>query len=135
MSHQYPHMSPLDLTVWRRFLLLHPSHFERIRYDVRVGSGSATWPEDAGQPPIEWLRLNQKRIDAVGVWKGGTAIIEVKPRASFSALGQLLAYRDLLGNKERPREPMTLWVVCADRDVDLDPTFLRYGVSVVAVGV
>jgi len=128
-------MSPLDLNVWRRFLLLHPTKFEGLRYDVRVGTGSAEWPEGAGEIPYDWLILNQKRIDAVGTWQGGTAIIEVKPRASFSALGQVLAYRDLLRDKEKPKEPVTLWVICGERDADLDATFLRYGVSVLSVGV
>lgn len=127
-------MSPLDLNVWRRFLLLHPDKFTSLRYDVKVGTGARPWPASEGPKPEDWEALTQKRIDAVGIWNGSTAIIEVKPRASFTALGQLLAYRTLLAEKERPTAPVTLWVVCEERDADLETTFLSYGVSVVSVG-
>ena len=127
-------MSPLDLTVWRRFLLLHPDQFESLTYDVRVGDGQAE-PEDEEQGHAhEWLQLAQKRIDAVGIWQNTIAIIEVKPKASFTALGQLLVYRDLYTATKKPTASVTLWAVCGSADREVRLTYLRLGVSILEVG-
>jgi hypothetical protein len=128
-------MSPDDQRVWRRFLLLHPSKFEAFRYDVRVGSGQFAWDGPEANPPAEWLAIAAKRIDVVAQRHGTTCIIEVKPRASMSAIGQVLSYRDLYAAKEKPSTPLECWVVCEYRDEDLIPTYLRHGIGVVAVGV
>jgi len=131
---KFPHMSPDDTIVWRRFLVIHPLMFTDLRYDVRVGAGQVAWDGPEANPPSEWLAIAAKRIDVVALHAGRPAIIEVKPRASMSSLGQVLSYRDLLTRKQKPSTPYECWVVCATEDADLGPTFLRYGVGVIAVG-
>ena len=134
MQARYPHMSPLDARVWRRFLILHPLKFRALTYDVTVGTGAFAWDVPDINPPSEWLALAAKRIDVVGKWADEIAIIEVKPRASMSALGQVLSYIDLYRQKEKPSQRVSGWVVCEHRDEDLVPTFVRFGIGVVAVG-
>jgi len=131
---KFPHMSPEDSIVWRRFLVLHPLMFTELRYDVHVGTGQIAWNGPKANPASEWLAIAAKRIDVVALHDGRPAIVEVKPRASMSAIGQVLSYRDLLTHAEKPSTPYECWVVCASRDADLGPTYLRYGIGVIAVG-
>jgi len=90
---KYPHMLPNDIEIWERFLRNFPALFDRIDYDLHVGDARGF---SEGDP--DWKRrlaeaLTKFRIDAVG-WQGERpTIIEVKPYASLSALGQLLGYR------------------------------------------
>ena len=46
---RYPHMSQADIPVWTRFLKRHPTFFDLVEYDVRVGAGrGAPGGSDAG---------------------------------------------------------------------------------------
>lgn len=79
--------------------------------------------------------LTEKRIDAVGFNGDGITVIEVKPRGGASALGQVLVYRDLYREKEKPALPLAALVVCNYIDADVRLSALRFGVSFLAVGV
>ena len=86
-------MMPNDIALWERFLTQHKDLFDRIDYDLHVGTGYGYSEDDP-----EWRinlasALTQFRIDAVG-WSGSQpTIIEVKPYAGLSALGQVLGYQ------------------------------------------
>jgi len=77
------------------FLAKYGEYFERFEYDVHLGEGV---PLKHIYPP-EIVRaakiLTQKRVDVVGYRGEEVWIIEVKPDAGLSALGQLLGYRAL----------------------------------------
>lgn len=90
---KYKHMFGIDLELWERFLRRHGKYYSRFDYDVRVGRGIVL---PAGYPPnIAGMAkaLTQKRIDAVGYHNEEVWLIEIKPDAGLSALGQLLAYK------------------------------------------
>ncbi len=99
------HMLPRDREIWQRFLLGHEDEFELFEYDVlcgpklRVESEELPWLGDLSE------RLMSLRIDVLAHKKGETWLIEVKPNAGLSALGQLMAYRYYLNpNKYEPNE-------------------------------
>lgn len=127
-------LSPDDLLVWRRFISVHGARIRHAEFQVRVGKGARPWPAGAGPEPPDWSALTSKRIDVVAETDLGLTLIEVKPRASASALGQLLLYRDLYVEEKRPTTLVALWVVCYFGDADLTATALRYGVAIHAVG-
>ena len=108
---KYPHMSVEDKLVWDRFVGKFPDRFDSVDYDFRVGEGEQLQLELDETFQRMVTMLSQLRIDAIG-WNGEQpTIIEVKPRAIVSALGQIQGYR-ILFVKEFPqiKAPKTLMV-------------------------
>ena len=108
---KYKHMSPYECLLWDEYLYRFQDFYDRFEYDVHVGEGSTlpgvTTPEFLAAGKL----LTQKRIDAVGYRPGEIWIYEVKPDAGLSALGQLLAYRDLYTRQFLPGESIHLALV------------------------
>ena len=88
----YPGMLPREIIIFREWLKQHESEYDRIDYNVRIGSGTDPgpgWPDNVRQMAIQNTQL---RIDAVA-WQGNQpTIIEVKDRAGASAAGQIVTY-------------------------------------------
>lgn len=93
--HKYPGMAPREVIIFRAWLALHQSEYDRFEYNVRVGNGID--PGDA-YPAIyrqQYIENTQKRVDVVA-WKGDQpTIIEVKDRATASSMSQILTYKAL----------------------------------------
>lgn len=89
---KYPHMMPGDVEIWERFIENNPDAYEDVAYDVSVGAGPDFDTSLGDSPDATALNLYLKKIDVVG--KKGTRIdiIELKPNAGASALGQVLGY-------------------------------------------
>lgn len=90
--YKYPHMMPADVLLWERFMAAYPNTYSAVSYDVVVGDGADfdVSGADVGQGSQE--RLYKLKIDVVGYRAGKTDIIELKPLAGNSAVGQVLAY-------------------------------------------
>lgn len=99
---KYPHMLPADVALWERFIDRNPGYFSRVEYDVHVGGGLdiQEWWTDSERQAYSWLAA--KRIDVVGHRNNQIYIIEVKPEAGISAIGQVLCYRMLYREKYKP---------------------------------
>lgn len=131
---KYPHLMVSDIRIWEHYLETVNHGFSSFEYDVHVGEGLLVDTE--WEPEIKRMAvaLSEKRIDVVG-WKGEIpVIIEVKPAASMSAIGQVLSYRELyierFGKSISP-----LLMIVTDRELP-DTKFLcnRFGIRLVAVG-
>jgi len=86
---------PKDVKIWERFIDQNPDSFGLVSYDVRVGEGMKL-PDDAEEPyASDMYHLSKKRIDVVGLKANEAWIIEVKPRAGFTAIGQALGLTEL----------------------------------------
>ena len=113
---KYPHMFPLDIAIWERFLVAYGSDYLNFSYDVKVGSGS---PVPAGTPE-NYARmqevLSKYRIDAVGFRSNEIDIIEVKPDAGTIAIGQVVAYTTLYLRDIKPSLPVR-GVIVTDREL------------------
>lgn len=93
--YKYPHMKPLDVAIWERFIDQNPNAYETVQYDFNVGD----------PPPFNTLMddgedLNQDalyrlKIDVVGKKGNSIDIIEIKPSAGASAIGQVQSYQKL----------------------------------------
>jgi len=116
---KYPHMFPRDIVIWERFLLKHASKFTGFDYDIKVGSvpvfpdGFDSGIYKAGE--VLW----KKRIDAVGYKANEIIIIEVKPNAGASAIGQILGYIQLYRNEIKPAQKIIGMIVTDFPDIDL----------------
>jgi hypothetical protein len=130
---KYPHMAPLDVPVWEKFLIQHGPEFTGFDYDVRVGKG-ITPAADLPEPyRSDAIMLSQKRIDVVGYRPSGIWIIEVKPQASIAALGQVLTYTELFIATRRHDLPVTPIVVCESIDTDMAEIFKSKAIQLVLV--
>jgi hypothetical protein len=126
-------MAPGDVRVWREALRLGLVKADRFEYDVRLGGAGADLVEREHPHLRMWETLLKKRVDVVA-WSGSHAtIIEVKPVASFSALGQAVGYRFLWGRERAGRGGFRVAVVCAIVDPDLAPVFRLQQVDLVVL--
>jgi len=125
---------PMERAIWTRFRSLAPFPLDEERFSVRLGAGA---PIPASVPP--WLKadvkaLTQKRADVIV--RSGTDIwlFEIKPRAGFSALGQLLGYSVLYLAEYEPVKPPRLAIVASFSQPDLAVVLAQFGISVFLVG-
>lgn len=115
---KYPHMSGDDKSVWNQFVEENPDYFETVDYDWRVGKGVDTSGIEGENYKRMVTMLSQHRIDAIG-WTGEKpTIVEVKGRATFTGLGQLIGYKSLFV-EEFPNIPapdilMIAWTIDPD---------------------
>lgn len=89
---RYPHMFPLDIAIWERFLIGNADHYNSFSYDVKVGKGTkAHKPKDAVYVQMQSV-LSKFRVDVIGDHGDYLELFEVKPNASASAIGQVIVY-------------------------------------------
>lgn len=131
---RYPHMLQEDSRVWSAFLRRHADLVRSCWYDVHCGS---TMPIPVDLP--EWARrdagaISRKRIDVV--WLGSTSywVTELKPLASYTALGQVLLYERLFRADYRVVEACRPALICERLDPDIIPDLERFHVDVWVVG-
>ncbi len=88
----YPHMRPEDVAIWERFIDTYPEAYDYCQYDLPVGDGpefdTLVNPESGGHSE----RLYKKKIDVVGFKGESIDVIELKPTAGASAIGQVKNY-------------------------------------------
>jgi len=109
----YPHMLDADAALWDRYLKTNPFPHAKVMYDVRVGTPAAApdhYPDNYRRMVLE---LSTLRIDAVVLIPTETLIIEVKPRASLTAIGQAHGYAQLL-HRDMPNLPNPVPVILTD---------------------
>jgi hypothetical protein len=129
----YPHMAANDAPIWERFIDAHPDFFEQVQYDVPVGSvpDHATESVVAGGESMH--RLYKRRIDVVGFTIGAIYVVEVKPIATTSTVGQALGYDHLYVRDMQPERETRPMIVCGSIDADAMEFAKAQGVSVFVV--
>lgn len=91
----YEHLRPEDIAVWERFIEKYPNAYETVNYDLKTGKGRE-YPETPGELiQADMIHLSRKRIDAVAYFGTWVYIIEIKPVANPSAIGQIETYTEL----------------------------------------
>lgn len=131
--HKYPHLMVGDIRVWEQYLGTVEPEFDSFDYDVHVGEGVK--PSDDWDETIKTmaLALSEKRIDVLG-WKNNVpTIIEVKPSASLSAIGQVLCYRELYSSRY-PGVVRPLLMIVTDFEMpDIRKLCFSFGIRFVVV--
>lgn len=129
----YDHMASGDVPLWERFMKLYPDLYAEVAYDVPVGSvpGHAQGSVVAGGADMG--RLYQRRIDAVGFAGDEIDIIEVKPRATMSAIGQVVGYKHLYMRDEAWKKEPKAVIVTDAADADMVAVAAAQGVTIVVV--
>uniref|UniRef100_A0A6H2A1H4 PD-(D/E)XK nuclease superfamily protein n=1 Tax=viral metagenome TaxID=1070528 RepID=A0A6H2A1H4_9ZZZZ len=109
---KYPHMLPVEAELWDRLLKIRRPPFIKLEYDVHVGE---LVEEPPGLP--DYLKgmlqaVYRKRIDVVAYDSDCIYVVEVKPRAGLSAIGQVMAYKLLYQDEFKPMLPVEMRIVC-----------------------
>lgn len=111
--HKYPGMRPHDVAIWNQYIKNHPNAHTRVWYDVPLGDPFPDATEHDHVHKTGAFDVSRWRIDVLAESENGIAIIELKPNAGASALGQALAYEKLI-RKEWKLEVPTIPVVLTD---------------------
>ena len=133
-KHRYPHMLQEDILIWRRFIIQGDYLPDVVWYDVRCGSVVSLDVDEPGWVKRMALHLTRKRIDVVGRVGRDYWIIEIKPRASYDAFGQVIFYADQFKKDYSP--PGEVYPVIRTNFVDPEIVSLcgDVGVCVLEVG-
>lgn len=128
---KYPHMSPGDIPIWNRFLAVHFKDYDTISYDVPVGEGIVPDMPLPEEMKSDYVSLTRKRIDAVGFARDRVDIIEVKPRAATTALGQIITYTALFRSTHKPTLPLRSVVITDQISKDDEAVYKTQGITVI----
>ncbi len=90
-----PHVSSEDLILWEQFRRRYAGDYQRLYFDVALGTGEDS-PEGT-RPAVAdaWRRLTKFRADVVGDTGTGWHLIELRPNAGPGAIGALQSYSTL----------------------------------------
>ena len=129
LTGRFPHLLPKEVILWEKYLAVHQDEYLFFEYDIHVGKG-AELPADV-DPMIRKiaLGLTRKRIDVVGHKAHSITLIELKPDAGLSAMGQLLAYLYLYQIEFRPTKKVLTHIVSDLIDVDTRNVARVYGIN------
>jgi len=117
---KYPHMQPADVLLWERFIRLNSPLSQdnktpawTVSYDVHVGTIPALPPGTPQYLKDDAEALYPFKIDVVVYWPTQTLIVELKPRASLEAIGQVLGYTALY-HRTFPNDPNPNPIIITD---------------------
>lgn len=126
-------MKPRDVAIWERFIAAFPDAYKDVRYDVMVGDPPPFNPlMDNGE---DWNQdaLYRLKIDVVGYTGDRLDIIEIKPMAGPSTVGQIEAYHTLFMRDEQPQIPVNMMIVTDDARPNMRFLCDQKGISLVVV--
>lgn len=127
---KYPHMKPEDVAVWNKYIASHPNQFERCDYDVLCGDGAPVRAEDPEEIQRMHTIISSRKIDVVAYRDEVHYVIEVKPIATMSALGQILTYKSLYTQDNPEARIIVPMVVCGEIQPDIVHLFIEHGIVV-----
>lgn len=127
--HKYPHLMPEDIAIWERFLEVNSGIYEFVKYDVHVGVGLRDTSGLTAELKFAAVSLLEKRIDVVGYKGDRVDIIEVKPDAGISAIGQVLVYSILYKKDFSPKGRIRKVIVTDHLWPDNEYLFKRLGID------
>jgi hypothetical protein len=103
----YPaHMSSEDYPLWLRYYPTVKPKTVALYFDVGLGLPEQLPTTDDAASLLGWIRLNQKRADALIITADKTLLVELRFNAQANALGRLLLYRALLDQDNPWRQPV-----------------------------
>jgi hypothetical protein len=92
---RYPHLMPLDVAIWDRFLSEFGKDFLGFQYDILLGTGAAPLDNMSADDKLLLYALTVKRADVLMIQSDKLWLVELKPRLGMAAVGQLVSYKYL----------------------------------------
>jgi len=132
-NRQFPHLLPVDIEVWKRFLAKFGDLYTHFDYDIRVGEGRPA-PEDNHRVIKKMaLDLSKRRIDAVGWQPEGPTIIELTTGIGFTALGQIQIYPILYQRTFPSPKRVRVLLVGSHLEDDMEAALRQTGIPWVTI--
>lgn len=126
-------MMPNDVEIWERFIDKYPDAYISVVYDFALGGV----PEHATEPVLDggnnMGRLYQRKIDVLATNGQQLDLIELKPNAGTSTVGQVLGYKHLFERDVEQTYTLTPMIVTNAMDADAQEFAAANGVKVVLV--
>lgn len=94
--HKYPGLRPYDAAIWDELLLSRPGIFKEVWYNVKLGDPTQKEEDRKEMKDTGMYDVSCWCVDVVGRDVDGYWAIEIKPDAKAGALGQALAYAQLI---------------------------------------
>lgn len=91
----YPGMPKAESDITRAWIRQHGAGYDKLDFNARLGTGAQIQPGISPATAAQFTQLTKKRADIIAYKADLVDIIEVKPRMSLSAIGQLLGYQHL----------------------------------------
>ncbi len=124
-----------DRSIYARFLAKFPEFEGDFKYDIHVGTNVNQGIGKLPDPFVKMARaLYSKRIDVVIEDPKSIWIVEIKPHASLSAIGQVLGYSELF-KRDHPEIAKPVFpMILTDRTGE-DEKFMcnRFGIKIIHV--
>lgn len=130
---KYKHMKPRDVAIWDRFIDAFPLTYQDVRYDVLVGDPPPFNPLMDDGEDWDQDKLYRLKIDVVGYDGEKLDIIEIKPSAGPSTIGQVKAYKELFVRDEQPQIPVHMVIVTDEERPNMRYLCQQEGVRLVVV--
>lgn len=111
----YPHISMRDKAIWERFIDKYPDAYKQCQYDFHIGDAPPFNTLDDDDTDRNQDMLYRLRIDVVAGSPLGIDLIEIKPDAGVSAIGQLEGYKSLYIRDEEPTVPVGM-ILLTDKE-------------------
>lgn len=110
-----------DNSVWQRFLDARGAEWPEYAYDVELTGGVGGAATSDATMQATWIRLISKRVDAVGLRANRATLFEIRTRAAWQSIGQLIGYRRLFPI-DYPAIPLDACMIVTDF---IDPAIAR----------
>ena len=108
---KYAHLLPKDTEIMTRYLRQWGKRLEAIAYDVHVGEGIDVGTEYPPEIVRMTSSISRMRLDALARQDGKYIIIEAKPSAGVTAIGQVLSYFYLIADSYPTIKPLKMLIV------------------------
>lgn len=131
--YNYPHLKPYDVALWERFMERFPAAYDTCIYDQPVGDGALIPSDTQENIARDFKILTQWKVDVIG-YKGNTAdVIELKPNAGLSALGQVKQYAILVDELDEMQIPVLPVIITDTLRPDMERLAAQQGVRLIIV--
>ena len=126
-------MGPRDAAIFERFIEKYPDVYKMVQYDYHIGDAPPFNTLDDDDTDRNQDMLYRKRIDVIGHTEKGIDIIEVKPNAGLSTIGQVKGYKSLYVRDEEPKMPVGMIIVTDTIKPDLEWLCKQEGIALIVV--
>lgn len=129
----YPHLKPRDIEIWNRFIDKYPDAYLECQYDFAIGDIPQFMKERSSVEGQAMQELYKKKIDVLGHNLDGIDLIELKPSAGASSIGQVLGYKAVYERDEKPGKPVRPVIITDELRPDMDFLVQQGGVTLFVV--
>ncbi len=125
------HMSPGDMPIWRIFQSKFGKGFKEFHFDVQLGTTPPAHDDTESKFKQMWKKVTSKRIDVVGVKVGEIWIMEFRPVAGMSAVGNAISYTAIWNSDPPDKRRAIPFVITDTADPDILKTAEKIGITII----